>query len=699
MKYKCVKQYDTTDCAAACIATIVSQYGNEISLGLIREQAHTDKTGTTLQGIVEAADKNGFDATAVECLKCINLNKLDFPCIAHVVLENGFHHYIVLHKIEKNKILIADPATGLKRVDKEDFLAGKFCGDFYWDNILVLFKKNIKKWVHTDKKIAYDFFFLLIKDRKKDVLKIILLSCFITLLNLFGAVYYKILVDYLIPNQWVNSLIFFSLLFVCINVVKNFCNAFQTKKTLQLSKDINNSLAQDFFGHIINLPLSFHETRKIGDILSRIDDIANIQNIIISSILAVPISVLFIMGTCSAVALISIWILIYVLLIYICYILVAFRFANKYESYNSLLVRQDSKVLSFLVETLEGIEDVKKSAAKDKWNNLFSSEYKKLQDYNFKLVNTENYQYALKLFLAFVGEIGILAIGGYEVIKGEISIGDLVSINVLIGYLMSPVQNIVDLQPKLHTAITSLKRIEAINKIDKEKSGCVEIGNINRIEVCKAYFRYGINPFCLTSINLTIKKGDIIAIIGQSGSGKTTLGKILANLYKVSKGEIFINGINIENINREYYYNTVSYVSSNDYVFSGSIRQNLTINSEVDDKIIEDTMKIVYIDDFIKKLPNGLDTVLEENGVNISKGQRQRIILARALLKHPQLLILDEATTNIDEKIERQIYINLRKYFPDMMQVIITHNYRLLGECNKIYNLKNGEIKTVSIKD
>lgn len=157
MKYKCVKQYDTTDCAAACIATIVSQYGNEISLGLIREQAHTDKTGTTLQGIVEAADKNGFDATAVECMKCINLNKLDFPCIAHVVLENGFHHYIVLHKIEKNKILIADPATGLKRVDKEDFLAGKFCGDFYWDNILVLFKKNIKKWVHTDKKIAYDF--------------------------------------------------------------------------------------------------------------------------------------------------------------------------------------------------------------------------------------------------------------------------------------------------------------------------------------------------------------------------------------------------------------------------------------------------------------------------------------------------------------------------------------------------------------
>lgn len=691
MKYKCVKQFDTTDCAAACIATVALQYGKELSLEKVREQAKIDREGATIANLVSAAKYNCINAVPVMCENTNVLDTIEPPCIAHVKTEFGVGHYVVIHEVKAKKIVIADPSFGITKIDKKKFVNGELCGELIWNGILILTNKNEEEWRKNNFKRSWIPFKEIFIEKKWAVLLIISLSLVGSFLNIVGVFYYKILIDTLIPNRWIYTLLLTTLGFIIIIVTKCIINYLQVKKALQLSKWINERLSLNFYDHIMTLPMKFHDSRKKGDIISRFNDISEIQEILVSTILTVPVNLCFILTICFMIGSKNISILITVLVILAAHIGITVMFRRRYEQLNHMQMRTTAHTTSTFVENLSGIETIKAYSKEAIRGKYFKNKYVELQQTILSLGNVENIQYCAKLFIGSVGEIVILAIGGLSVMSGKMTLGELITINFLMAYLFGPFQRIIDLQPQLHTAVVALRRYEAINDI-KVLDGEKEIESIESVTVDKVSFAHESQDI-VCDINMQLLRGRKYLILGDSGSGKTTIMKLLNGLYECSEGKISYNETSISLLNKMLLRRHVIYVSQDDYIFSGSVKENVLLGKvDIAEEQIYSILNLVEAEDFVKRMPEKLDSFLDENGSNLSKGQKQRLVLARALLCNPQILLLDEATSNIDKDTEARIYGNLNKFMKDKILVSISHVEKSIYNADTIYYVKSGRI-------
>ena len=305
---------------------------------------------------------------------------------------------------------------------------------------------------------------------------------------------------------------------------------------------------------------------------------------------------------------------------------------------------------------------------------------------------------SLKTFVELIGGVVILWAGGVSVINGYMTIGALITFNSLLAYFLDPVKNLVDLQPQMQTAVVAADRLGEILDLEAEKkeneqrkmapeslAGDIKFEHVN--------FRYGTRQLVLEDIDFTIKKGEKIAFVGESGSGKTTLSKLLLHLYQVESGNILINDNNIEDIQLETLRDKIAYIPQETFLFSGSIFENLTLG--LDDATMDDIIeasKKAQAHEFINKLPLRYETRLEENGANLSGGQRQRLAIARAMLKKPDILILDEATSNLDAITERALDKTISEFSKDVTTIFIAHRLSTIKNCDKIYVLEDGKI-------
>lgn len=385
-------------------------------------------------------------------------------------------------------------------------------------------------------------------------------------------------------------------------------------------------------------------------------------------------------------------------MIVVLYMFIVVAFHKWYERLNRKQMEDNAQLTSYLVESLNGIQTVKAYNAERKANRETEVKFVTLLKSVFHLSWVGNLQSSLKVFVELVGGVVILWAGGVSVIKGEMTIGALITFHSLLAYFLDPVKNLINLQPQMQTAVVAADRLGEILDLEAEKSeneykklkpeslaGDIEIRNLD--------FRYGTRKLVLENINLRIKKGEKVAFVGESGSGKTTLSKLLLHMYTPEKGEILIHGNNIEDIQIERLREKIAYIPQETFLFSGSILENLSLGLDcvtLDDVI--EASKQAQAHDFINELPLRYETRLEENGANLSGGQRQRLAIARAMLKNPDILILDEATSNLDSITERALDRTIHEFSRDMTTIFIAHRLSTIKNCDRIFVMDKGRI-------
>ncbi len=691
-RYVCVKQHDQKDCGIACLSTISKQYGLKIPISKLREVAGTDKQGTNVLGLIKAAEELGFTAKAVKGDAKALFQEFPLPAIAHCVIDGKLLHYVVIHKITQKEVIIADPAKGIVKYTPEDFLQ-------IWTGVLVLLVPSIKFERGDETQGLFARFFHLLKPQKWLFFQIFICSILYTLLGIAGAFYFQLLIDDILVFNLEKSLHIISLGVLLLYTFQIILDAFRNYLLLHISQKFDISLILNYYSHVINLPMNFFSTRKVGEIISRIMDASKVREALSGATLTIVLDTMMVIVGAVILYTQSAFLFGITLVMVPVYILIVWLFKKTYENINRREMEENAQLNAYLVESLNGVETIKaynaEKATKDELEKRFIKFLKSI----FKHGLIDNYQNSLKNYLGLVSGTVILWVGSYQVLRGNMTAGQLIAFNALLAYFLTPLQNLVNLQPMLQSAIVASQRLGEILDLETEEEkhkgkrmvpqhlkGDIDIRNVD--------FRYGTRSLILKDMNLSIGQGEKVAFVGESGSGKTTLAKLLLNFYQPENGEILINGNNIQDLDFHKLREKIAYVSQESFFFSGTIEENLSLGTD-NDVTLEDIVsaaKIAKAHDFINTLPLRYSTVLEENASNLSGGQRQRLSITRAILKRPDILILDEATSNLDSITEKAISETIDDYCSGITTIIIAHRLSTIKKCDKICVIEQGQI-------
>lgn len=690
MKYYCVKQHDITDCGAACLATISKQYGLKLSISKIREIAGTDKQGTNAYGVIKAAEQLGFTAKGVKGNRDAFFSEFPLPAIAHVVVDGSLLHYVVVHKVTKEKIIIADPAKGIVKYTPDDFFK-------IWTGVLIILVPTSKFQKGNENQGVLSRFFSLMVPQKRLLVNIFLSSIMITVFGILASFYFRFIMDDIVPNSTRKTLIALSVGVIVLYIFKAILEAFRYHLMLYLGQKLDIPLILGYYEHVLGLPMNFFGTRKVGEIVSRFTDASKIREAISSATLTIMIdSLMAIVG--GAVLFTQNHTLFFIaVVIVVLYGAIVLAFNKPVKKINEKQMENNAQVTSYLVETLNGIETVKAFHAEDKAQAKTDKLFVKLLRSVFKGGVINNVRQSLTSIVSTIGGTVILWVGVVNVLNGNMTLGSLITFNALLAYFLDPVKNLINLQPTMQTAIVAAERLSEIldlelEKVQDEKRKLAPASLNLPIKIENLDFRYGTRRLVLENINMTINAGEKIALVGESGSGKTTLSKLLMNFYPWEKGEIFIGDYNLKDINLEALRNRIAYISQDIFLFSGTIRENLELGNE--DATMEDIIEACRLskaDEFINNMPLRYETMLEENGANLSGGQKQRLAIARALLKKPDILIMDEATSNLDSITEKAIEKTINNLSRNITTIIIAHRLSTIMRCDKIFVMEQGK--------
>lgn len=689
-KLKCILQNDETDCGPACLAAIFGKYGLKVSIAKIRDIAGTDRQGTSACGLVKVIEHYGFEQKVVEADKNALTQKLPLPAIAHVVIDNTLLHYVVITKIKDNTVVVSDPAKGSVRYKKEDFLK-------IWTNVLILIAPTKESQKGNKKESTLSSFFRLLISQKWLLLRIFILSMILTSIGIITSFYYQVLMDNIVPSLSIEMLNYVSAITLSLFLVQICLNFFRGLLIVKLEQNIDIPIMLGYYNHALILPMKFYSMRDTGEIISRFNDASSIRDIVSEASLTIMMDT--IMAVVGAVVLFNSNRLLFLIsvVMLILYGIIVFVYNKPIKKINRKIMEMNSKVTSQFVETINGIETIKAFNQEDNEKEKTDKLYKKFLKKVFNGGVLSLSQQTITMFVAVVGELVILWVGVAYVIKGELTLGELITFNALLGYFIEPIKNLINLQPSIQTAVVAADRLGEILDIAPEYSS--EQGKANnkiefeKILISNLDFRYGTRDLVLKNINLEILCGEKIAFVGESGSGKTTLAKLFIRLYEQEKGSIKFDSCDIREFSINQIRNSVSYISQNTFLFSGTIKENLLFgNSNTNDNDLSRVCKMCELEEYINSLPLKYNTRIEENGKNLSGGQKQRLAIARALIKNPKILIMDEATSNLDYITEKTIENTINKFSANMTTIIIAHRLSTIKDCDKIFVFKDGQI-------
>ena len=466
MKYYCIKQHDITDCGAACLATICKQNGYKIGITKIREVAGTDKQGTNAYGVIKAAEALGFSAKGVKGNKEAFFSEFPLPCIAHVIVDGSLLHYVVIHKITKKQVIIADPGVGIVKLTPEEFFGEVYeegkPPKYQWSGVLVLLVKNETFKKGDETKGLFSRFFHLLIPQKKLLLHIFVASLIYTVLGILGAFYFKELLDNVLPNGLKKTLMTLSIGVILLNVFKVLLNAFRSHLLLYLSQKLDIALLLGYYRHVLELPMNFFGTRKVGEIISRFNDAGKVRDAISGATLTIMIDTVMALAGAIILYMQNSKMFGITLIIVVLYIAIVLGFNKWYERLNRKQMEDNAELTSYMVESLNGIQTIKAYNAERKADRETEIKFVRLLKSVFNLAWVSNFQGSLKIFVELVGGIVILWVGGVSVINGEMTIGALIVFNSLLAYFLDPVKNLINLQPEMQTAVVAADRLGEI---------------------------------------------------------------------------------------------------------------------------------------------------------------------------------------------------------------------------------------------
>ena len=637
--------------------------------------------------MIKGLDYLGFDSKAVKVEDKKIDNSVSFPIIAHIQTTNNFLHYVVVHDVDKKRIIISDPESGIKKVSHKEFSE-------IWTGILLLIepKKDFQKRNEKDNSLSR--FFYVLKNQKSLLFNIFLASILYTVLGIVTSFSSKFLIDYILKDKLMTTLTVIVAGMVILEIIQMLLSIFRGYLLIFLGQRIDIAILLGYYNHVIKLPMSFFSTRKTGEITSRFSDADNINDAVAETVLTLMLDVITAITGGIIVYIQNQYLFFVSMAVLSFYLVIVFSFKEILKKINNEVLENNSQLTSFIIQSINGIETIKAYNLEKSIQDETEFKYLKVIKSSFKRSKIYNLLTFLSGVVGLTGNILIMWIGAIQVINGKLTLGEMMVFNTLLEYFTNPVKNLISLQPTIQTATVSADRLGEIIDLDIEQSdekmipqnlkGDIEIKGLN--------FRYGTRELILKNINMEIKQGEKIALVGESGSGKTTLAKLILKFYDFEKGDININNFNLKDIDNTFLRNRISYISQDMFLFNKTIKENLMLNDEIQiDNIIELSKKVNAYE-FINELPQRFDYMIEENGTNLSTGQKQRLSILRALLKNPDILIMDEATSNLDSITESAIQKTLNNPEFSMTTIIIAHRLSTIRLCDRIYVLDKGEI-------
>ena len=704
------KQPDIKDCGPTCLKIIAKHYGKTLNIQTLRTFSETTREGSNLLFLSDAAEKIGFRTLGVK----ISLNKLEeapLPCILHWNKE----HYVVLYKIKKNKYFISDPAIGLLEYSQEEFLKfwiGNNAHQTTEEGIALLveltpnFRHFDKLNVNSqgdigekeEKSFGFSLLFKYILPYKSFVFQLIIGLLAGSLLQLIFPFLTQSVVDVGIQNQNIHFIymVLFAQLFLFFG--KTALELIRSWILLHLSSRINISLISDFFIKLMNLPISFFDVRMTGDIMQRINDHHRIERILTTSSLSVLFSFInmFIMGGVLAYYNIKIFIVFFVGSFF--YFLWVTLFLKRREKLDYKRFAEVSQEQSKVIELINGMQEIKLHNAEKQKRWGWEYVQARLFRVSMKGLVLEQTQSIGSNFINELKNIIIVFLSAKLVIDGQITLGMMMAISSIVGSLNGPIVQLISFIREAQDAKISLARLSEIHeKEDETQNDEEKIHDIPKdadIVIKDLSFRYiGSDVNVLENLNLTIPANKITAIVGTSGSGKTTLMKLLLKFYEPNSGEVLINKTPLSRLSQKTWRYHVGSVMQEGYIFSDSIANNIAIGVDIINK-----EKLAYASDvaniktFIEDYPLGYNTKIGMEGVGMSTGQKQRLLIARAVYKNPEMLFFDEATSALDANNEKEIMEKLDIFFKNKTVVVIAHRLSTVMNADQIVVLEKGKI-------
>ncbi|HFR3707991.1 peptide cleavage/export ABC transporter [Streptococcus suis] len=691
-KHTFVPQIDARDCGVAVLASIAKFYGSDYSLAHLRELAKTNKEGTTALGIVKAAQEMGFETRAIQAdMTLFDMDDVPYPFIAHVNKEGKLQHYYVVYKARKNYILIGDPDPTVKvtKMSKERFASE-------WTGVAIFLAPEPRYKPHKDKKNGLMSFLPLIFKQRSLIFYIVIASLLVTLINIGGSYYLQGILDEYIPNQMKSTLGIISIGLIITYILQQMMSFSRDYLLTVLSQRLSIDVILSYIRHIFELPMSFFATRRTGEVISRFTDANSIIDALASTILSLflDVSILTIVGSVLLVQNTKLFLL--SLISIPIYIVIIFAFMKPFEKMNNNVMQSNSMVSSAIIEDINGIETIKSLTSEESRYQKIDSEFVDYLDKSFKLSKYSILQGALKQGAQLILNVIILWSGAQLVMNGAISIGQLITFNTLLAYFTNPLENIINLQTKLQSAKVANNRLNEVYLVESEFQNRQTLTDTQflhgDIEFEDLSYQYGFGRDTLSDINLTIKQGDKVSLVGISGSGKTTLAKMIVNFYDPYKGKISLNHHDLKMIDKKVLRQHINYLPQQAYIFSGSILENLTLgaNQAISQEDILKACEIAEIRKDIEQMPMGYQTELSD-GAGLSGGQKQRIALARALLTKAPVLILDEATSGLDVLTEKKVINNLM-VMSDKTIIFVAHRLSISERTHQVIVLDQGTI-------
>ena len=672
-------QKDLTDCGVGCLQSLVRYYGGDISLETLREKSGTSKTGTTLLGLYQCANAIGFDADGCEA----DINALiehGEPVILHVIIDQKYEHYVICYSYNyhnDSKFLIGDPAKGLEYWTQEDLekvWVSKTCLTLKPNEF---FEKKEK--TNSEKK---QWLLNLVKEDQESIYTIIVLGVIFTLLGMSMSIFSQKLIDDILPKKKLNILLlsigFLSFLLFARIIIQ----ALREFYIIKQSKEFNQRINKTFFSSLLHLPKMFFDTRKIGDFVARLNDTQRIQTVIKHLITNTAVDILGVLISISFLFYYSWKLAIVCLVISPIIFYIIFRFNKQIIESQKNVMQSYSINEANYIDSIRGIDIIKGFGKQDlflKRNLLIFGDFQ-TKIFELGRLNLKIALYSGLALVVFL--IAILGFSSYNVLNNEIKVGELMAIIGIASSLLSSITNLALVSIPIQEAKVAFDRMFEYSSIPKEKIEGLEVSDIESIEVKNLDFRFNGRSKLLNDVSLKLEKGKITCLLGESGSGKTTFAEILQKNYIQEKGEIIINrSINLNEISISNWRKHISVVPQNIQLFNGTVLENIILDENLDEQKLQNILSLGF-EKFINSLPQNTLTIVGEEGVNLSGGQKQLLGWIRALYHNPQFLILDEPTSSLDKENRDFIYKLIDKLKDTTIIFIISHHLEEIGRAH-----------------
>ncbi|WP_303317161.1 peptidase domain-containing ABC transporter [Flavivirga abyssicola] len=694
------KQPDSKDCGPTCLRIVAKHYGKLISLQDIRDLSETTRIGSNLLKLSDAAEAIGFKSLGAK----LDFNKLKEAPLPLIVHWNK-NHFVVVYKIKKDMVYISDPSYGLVSYTKEEFIKswiGNNATENTKEGITLLLEITPKfkqhNWEEVDKK-SFRFLFQYLFKHKGLLLQLVIGLLVGSMLQLIFPFLTQSIVDVGIQNQDINFIYMVLIAQIMLFFGTTSVGVFRSWILLHLSTRINISLVSDFFIKLMNLPIAYFDTRMTGDIMQRINDHSRIESLLTGSTLNTLFSMfnLFVFGAVLIYYSPSIFFIFAIgSTIYTIWILF---FLKRRKDLDYKRFTQMSQEQSTVIELINGMQEIKMNNAEKQKRWKWEFVQARLFKVSMQSLALEQTQSVGSSFINEAKNIIITFTSALLVIEGSITLGMMLSIQYIIGQLNGPIMQLVGFIQSVQDAKISLERLGEVHEKDDEESRetylITTIKKNQDLKINDIMFRYlGSDEYVIKGLSMYIPANKITAIVGASGSGKTTLMKILLKFYNIDKGVVLYG---------EHYLNTLSHkawrancgvVMQEGYVFNDTIAHNIAIGEDsLDQEHLIKATKVANIYDFILSLPLGFNTKIGNEGVGLSTGQKQRLFIARAVYKNPDILFFDEATSALDAKNERIIMGNLKTFFKHKTVVIIAHRLSTVKNADQIVVIDDGKVK------